>query len=145
MAEISPEALKLFRFWGTILALKVLAMLPLTAQQRFGKKIYMNEEDVTFLGKGKVVLNDPDVERVRKAHRNDLENILPWFMITYLWLSTGPSLWLANALMRTFVIARIIYTISYLVIKKQPIRFLVFFVGYGITLYQAFSTLLYYS
>lgn len=105
----------------------------------------MNEEDVRFLGRGKVVLNDPDVERVRKAHRNDLENILPWFMITYLWLGTGPSPWLANTLIRTFVLARIIYTISYVIIPQQPTRGFVFFLGFGITIYQALSTLSYYS
>lgn len=105
----------------------------------------MNEEDVRFLGKGKVILNDLDVERVRQAHRNDLENILPWFIITYLWLGTGPSLWLTNTLMRTFVLARIIYTISYVIIPQQPTRVIVFFIGFGITIYQGFFTLLYYS
>lgn len=39
MVDISPEAFKIFGFWGSMLALKVLAMLPLTAQQRFGKNV----------------------------------------------------------------------------------------------------------
>ncbi|GAB1863360.1 glutathione transferase [Camponotus japonicus] len=89
MVQISPELLQVFGFWSSILVLKLLAMLPLTVRQRFGKNVFMNEEDVKLSGKGKVVFNDPDVERVRRAHRNDLENVLPWFIITYLWLGCG--------------------------------------------------------
>lgn len=105
----------------------------------------MVEEDVITLGRGKVAFNDPDVERVRRAHRNDLENVLPWFIITYLWLGTGPSIWLAKILIPTFVLARIIHTISYAVIPQQPTRMIVFFIGFAITGYQTFSTLIYYS
>ncbi|XP_070151218.1 microsomal glutathione S-transferase 1 [Polyergus mexicanus] len=145
MVDISSELLQVFGFWGSILVLKMLAMLPLTGRQRFRKKIFLNEEDTTFLHGGKVSYNDPDVERVRRAHLNDLENILPWFVITYLWLGTGPSPWLAKMLIQTFVLARIFYTISYVIMKQQPTRVIIFFVGFGITFYQAFSTLLYYS
>lgn len=105
----------------------------------------MNEEDVKLSSKGKVVFNDPDVERVRRAHQNDLENVLPWFIITYLWLGTGPSPLLAKILIQTFVLARIAHTISYVIIPQQPTRAIVFFIGFAITGYQTFSTLLYYS
>jgi glutathione S-transferase len=148
MVEISPEALQAFGFWSSILVIKVLAMVPLTGRQRFRKNVFVVEEDYNFLGIGKgkeLKYDDPDVERVRRAHRNDLENILPWFIITYLWLSTGPSLWLAKMLIRTFVLARIAHTISYVIIPQQPTRGIVFFVGFIITGYQALSTLLYYS
>ncbi|CAL1686253.1 unnamed protein product [Lasius platythorax] len=146
MVEINSEALQAFGFWSSILVIKVLAMAPLTGRQRFRKNVFVTEEDVKALGTGKEPkYNDPDVERVRRAHRNDLENVLPWFIITYLWLSTGPSLWLAKMLIRTFVLARIAHTISYVIIPQQPTRAIVFFVGFIITGYQALSTLLYYS
>lgn len=106
----------------------------------------MNEEDLGFhKGKAKIAFNDPDVERVRRAHRNDLENVLPWFIITYLWLGTGPSLWLAKILIPTFVLARITHTISYVIMQQQPTRAIAFFIGFVITGYQTLSTLLYYS
>lgn len=105
----------------------------------------MNEEDAAFTAGSKVTYNDPDVERVRRAHLNDLENILPWFVITYLWLGTGPSPWLAKMLIRTFVLARIFHTISYVIMKQQPTRAIAFFVGVAITFYQTLSTLLHYS
>jgi len=146
MVEISPEALQAFGFWSSILVIKVLAMVPLTGRQRFRKNVFVAEEDIRAFGKGKEPkYDDPDVERVRRAHRNDLENVLPWFIITYLWLGTGPSLWLAKMLIRTFVLARIAHTISYVIIPQQPTRAIVFFVGFVITGYQALSTLLYYS
>lgn len=106
---------------------------------------FANKEDI-LLGKDKQVkLDDPDVERVRRAHQNDLENVLPWFIITYLWLSTGPALWLAKILIRTFVLSRVTHTISYVIFQQQPTRAIAFFVGFIITGYQALSTLLYYS
>ncbi|XP_012522736.2 microsomal glutathione S-transferase 1 [Monomorium pharaonis] len=145
MTEINPEVLKVFGFWGSILALKLMAMVLLTARQRMQKRVFSNQEDLMFGTKAKIAFDDPDVERVRRAHLNDLENILPWFTITYLWLGTGPSLWLAKILIRIFVLSRIVHTISYIILLQQPTRAISFFVGYSIMGYQAFMTLLYYS
>lgn len=109
-------------------------------------QVFANPEDTGFAGKkAKVTFDDPDVERVRRAHLNDLENITPWFIITYLWLSTAPAPWLAKILIRVFVISRIGHTLSYAVIPQQPARAIAFFVGYGITGYQAVATLLHYT
>jgi len=88
--------------------------------------------------------NDPDVERIRRSHLNDLENVVPWFIITYIWLTTGPSLWIAKILIRTFVFARITHTFSYALFPQQPMRVISFFFGYGIMLYEIVSSLLYY-
>ncbi|KAL0102067.1 hypothetical protein PUN28_018544 [Cardiocondyla obscurior] len=144
MSEINPEVLQVFGFWGSVLVLKLLAMVPLTARQRFRKNVFANDEDLRF-AKGKVIYNDPDVERVRRSHLNDLENILPWFLVTYLWIGTGPSPWLAKILIRTFVLARVTHTVSYVILPQQPTRAISFFVGLGITAFQAIRTLLYYS
>jgi len=108
-------------------------------------QVFANEEDFTLASsKAKVVFDDPDVERVRRAHLNDIESIVPWFIITYLWLSTGPSPWLAKILIRTFVLSRIGHTISYIILSQQPMRAIAFFMGFFITGYQALNTLLYY-
>ncbi|KYN09411.1 PREDICTED: microsomal glutathione S-transferase 1-like [Trachymyrmex cornetzi] len=144
MSEINPEVLKVFGFWSSILVLKMLAMVPLTARQRYRKHILASPEDGVFISKGKAVYNDPDVERVRRAHLNDLENVLPWFIITYFWLGTGPSPWLAKTLIQTFVLSRIGHTISYVIFQQQPLRAITFAVAFGITGYETFKTLLYY-
>lgn len=149
MADINPELLKAFGFWGSVLVFKLLAMIPLTARQRFGKQVFANPEDIRVASstpsKAKVAYDDPDVERVRRAHRNDLENVVPWFIITYIWLGTEPSVTLAKILIRTFVLSRIAHTLSYAVLSQQPTRAISFFVGYGIMGYQALTSLLYYS
>ncbi|KAK0168544.1 hypothetical protein PV327_002330 [Microctonus hyperodae] len=144
MAVIRNDLLAEFAFFSSILVLKMLAMSLLTGRQRFAKKVFANPEDTR--GKSaKVKLDDEDVERVRRAHRNDLENILPWFIMTFVWLTTGPSHLLAMILIRTFTLARIMHTLVYAIVPLQPHRAITFFVGYGITGYQAISTLIYYS
>ncbi|KAG7198183.1 hypothetical protein KM043_005597 [Ampulex compressa] len=144
IVPVNPQLLKLFGFWGSVLILKVMAMVALTGRQRFGKKVFANVEDLMIEKKGKVVYDDPDVERVRRAHLNDLENIIPWFLITYLWLTTGPSVWLARILFQTFTFARLIHTLVYAIFPQQPLRAISFFVGFGVMGYEAVSTLLYY-
>lgn len=104
----------------------------------------MNPDDVAFTKNGTVANNDPDIERVRRAHLNDLENIPIWYIVTALWLTTGPSTWLAGILIKAFVFARITHTVAYAVCPMQPHRALSFFVGYSVTGYQAISTLLHY-
>ncbi|XP_014476790.1 PREDICTED: microsomal glutathione S-transferase 1-like [Dinoponera quadriceps] len=146
MTNINPETLKVFGFWGSILVLKVLAMSPLTARQRFAKQIFANPEDVSLAknSKAKIVYDDPDVERVRRAHLNDLENIVPWFIITYIWLSTGPSVALAKILIRTFALSRVAHTLAYVIIQQQPTRVISFFIAYLIIGYEALVSLLHY-
>ncbi|XP_011637610.1 microsomal glutathione S-transferase 1-like [Pogonomyrmex barbatus] len=146
MPDINPEVLNSFGFWGSILVLKLLAMMPLTARLRFRKKIFANPEDADYAGKtAKVVYNDPDIERVRRAHLNDLENVVPWFIITYLWLGTGPAPWLAKTLIQTFVLSRIGHTVSYVLFSQQPMRAITFFIAYGVMGYEVIKTLMYYS
>lgn len=41
MLAIDAELFKVFGFWGSILALKVLAMSPLTVRYRFAKKVIL--------------------------------------------------------------------------------------------------------
>lgn len=91
-----------------------------------------------------MVFNDPDVERIRRAHQNDLENVLPWFIITYLWLGTGPTPWIAKTMIQTFVLSRIAHTISYAIFQQQPLRAITFFVAFGVTVYEAIKTIIYY-
>lgn len=143
MALIDPELMKLYGFWGSILALKLLAMVPLTGRQRFAKKVMANPEDLAFVKGGKVGA-DPDVERVRRAHQNDLENVLPWYAVTFLWLTTSPPMWLASLVIKTFVFARIGHTVAYAIMHQQPLRAITFFIGFGAMVFQILHTLVYY-
>ncbi|XP_066599485.1 microsomal glutathione S-transferase 1 [Prorops nasuta] len=145
MVQIEPELLKLFGFWSSVLVIKLLLMPILTAQQRMKKKVFANPEDVAFTGKkAKLIYDDPDVERVRRAHLNDLENILPWFIITSIWITTSPSLYVAGLLIPIFVIARIVHTFSYAILAQQPTRAIAYFVALVPILYETVASLIYY-
>ncbi|KAL1275696.1 hypothetical protein QQF64_035319 [Cirrhinus molitorella] len=72
-----------FCTYATIVVLKMMFMAPLTGYFRMTRKAFSNWED-TALGKKnpeerkKMLQTNPDVERVRRCHQNDLENIVPF-------------------------------------------------------------------
>lgn len=106
----------------------------------------MSPEDAKFIKGSKVVYDDPDVERCRRAHLNDLENILPWVISTAFWLTTSPDPSTVAFLIKTFAISRFVHTFVYaVVVVRQPARFLAFMVGLIITIYQCLATVYYYS
>ncbi|KAK0162288.1 hypothetical protein PV327_008637 [Microctonus hyperodae] len=138
--------LRVFAWWGSLMVLKVLVMMLLTARQRFSKKIFISPEDTKILKGSKSGCVDEDIERIRRAHLNDLENILPWAISTALWLTTSPDPLTVLILIITFSIARIIHTIVYaIIVIPQPARALAFGVGFIITIYQSVATIYHYT
>ncbi|XP_065364708.1 microsomal glutathione S-transferase 1 [Calliphora vicina] len=130
-------------FWTSILIIKMLMMSLLTAMRRFKKKSFVNPEDLALNKVSEPVLNDPDVERVRRAHLNDLENIVPYLLIALAYIATGPKPLVARLLIRFVALSRIIHTLVYAFRPiPQPIRAIVFFLAFGITLFMAFYVLI---
>ncbi|KAH8400167.1 hypothetical protein KR215_008134, partial [Drosophila sulfurigaster] len=156
-----------YLFWATVLVVKMLLMSLLTALQRFRYKLLMlfylqifpNEEDL-FFKNIEVQFDDPHVERVRRyarhdiksvvwtllylffslhrAHRNDMENILPYFIMGLIYLSTDPNPTVACNLFRVAAVARILHTLVYAVYPvPQPSRILAFATMLLITFYMA--------
>jgi len=108
-----------------------------TAKRRNDTKKVMNKEDVAINGGAEVVeVEHPDVLRIQRAHRNSLENAVPFFVLGLLFALTGPSATLAAALMYGFVTVRVLHTIFYLA-AKQPFRTASFAVGALINLAMA--------
>ncbi|XP_067638018.1 microsomal glutathione S-transferase 1-like [Eurosta solidaginis] len=131
-----------FLFWASVLVIKMLLMSLLTAVQRFRYKIFPNEEDL-FFKNIEVQFNDPHVERVRRAHRNDMENILPYFTMALLYICTNPRPTLACVLFRIVGIARVLHTLVYAFRPvPQPSRILAFGIPMAITFYMACSVAL---
>ena len=81
--------------------------------------MFANPEDAKRT-KGKVRYDENRVERVRRAHQNDLENILPYFFISALYLLTNPNPATALTCFRAFTAARFLHSFVYLweVIKR---------------------------
>ncbi|KAM7347417.1 microsomal glutathione S-transferase-like isoform 2-T2 [Cochliomyia hominivorax] len=134
---------KTYVFWSIVLVIKMLLMSPLTGIQRFKTKTFANPEDL-LSKKDKVKFDDPDVERVRRAHRNDMENILPFLAVGFFYVLTNPATFLAVNLFRIVAIARIVHTLVYAVyVVPQPARAISFFVALASTTYMAVQVLLY--
>nr|CAD7578789.1 unnamed protein product [Timema californicum] len=106
--------------------------------------VFANPEDA--VGKGaKVRFDNTDIERVRRAHLNDLENIPIFFVASFFYQFTNPAPFIAINLIRVFALTRILHTIVYAVFPMpQPSRALAWGVGYGITGYMAVKTILYF-
>ncbi|XP_044730426.1 microsomal glutathione S-transferase 1-like [Chrysoperla carnea] len=115
----------------------MLLMASLTAFQRLKRKVFANPED-TMVSGAKVALDDPYVERIRRAHYNDIENILLFISIGFLYSLTKPKPVIAVNLFRIFTIARFLHTVVYtIVIIRQPARALCWMTGYTITIFMA--------
>ena len=85
------------------------------------------------------------MERVRRAHLNDLENVVPFLITGLLYVLTNPAAGLAIMLIRIAAIARIVHTIVYaVVVIPQPARALAFFACYGITIYMAIQSFFFF-
>ncbi|XP_063703013.1 microsomal glutathione S-transferase 1-like isoform X2 [Culicoides brevitarsis] len=126
-----------YLFWTGVLVLKLFFMVILTARQRYTKGVFANPEDAATK-KGKVKFDDEDVERVRRAHLNDLENLVPFFIIGLLYVLTNPSHFLAMMLYRMIGFCRIAHTFVYAVyVIPQPARALAFFGALAPTIYMA--------
>ncbi|OXA60009.1 microsomal glutathione S-transferase 1 isoform X1 [Folsomia candida] len=166
--DVDFEIFGILAFYSAILLAKILVMPVLVAKQRINKKVsvsvdestcsgstaatdssevFANPEDKAFVPGGEVSIKhtDQDVERYRRAHLNDLENILPFIFLATLFCFTNPGIEFARCLFQLFTIARIGHTIFYCAprARKAWLRFASCGVGWVINAYMAFSVFMY--
>ncbi|KAG9280302.1 microsomal glutathione S-transferase 1-like [Astyanax mexicanus] len=142
---INTDVFLAFSTYATIVILKMMFMAPLTGYFRVTRRAFANPED-THMGKTpeekkRMVRVNEDVERVRRCHQNDLENIIPFVVIGLLYALTGPELSTALLLFRLFVGSRFIHTVSYVMALPQPSRGLSWMVGMAVTFCMAYRVL----
>jgi len=129
---------KAYGFYTAVLVVKLLLMGPLTGIQRHRKKVFANPEDAKTRPGAKVKFDDPDVERVRRAHLNDLESLVPFFVVGFLYVLIDPPVFLAVNIFRIVACARIIHTFVYAIMPMpQPARGIAFMGGMIPTLFMA--------
>ena len=85
-------------------------------------------------------LNDY-VDRSRRMHRNDLENIPAFLAAGLVFVVAGPSLILANILMYTFVGARLIHTLAYATKQSHEVRATLYTIGSAVVIIMALYAL----
>jgi len=133
MPRLDDPVVRLYVVIYLLLVLKMAVVGTYTSILRLGRKVYATAEDYAFQGLARKTTVDEDVERVRRAHRNDLENILPFFVVGFCYLLTSPS-WNAAAIyLIGYLIARIAHSVFY-IRSMQPYRTIAFTLGAVLTI-----------
>lgn len=81
------------------------------------------------------------VDRSRRMHRNDLENIPGFLAAGLLFVAVGPALWLAQVLMYGFVLARLAHFAAYATSQNHEVRATFYTIGSLIVIYMAVHAL----
>ncbi len=81
------------------------------------------------------------VDRSRRMHRNDLENVLPFIGAGLLFVAVSPALVLAQVLMYGFVLARGAHAIAYATKQSHEVRATFYTIGSLIVIYMAVHVL----
>lgn len=82
------------------------------------------------------------VDRIRRIHQNDLEN-LPFFLAAgFLYVLTGPSLLLAQVLLYGYVVSRLLHFAAYVTAQTHDMRAALWTVGSLILIFMTGRTLL---
>lgn len=105
----------------------------------------MSSPEDCWLCKDFEVKTVEEVERRRRAHRNDLENVLPFLIIGLFFIFTEPHVGVACWLFRIVGVTRIVHSIVYAVYPvRQPYRAICYYVTYIISLYMSLSAIVYF-
>jgi glutathione S-transferase len=82
------------------------------------------------------------VDRSRRMHRNDLENIPAFLACGLIFVAAGPSLLLANILMYSFVVARLAHTLAYASKQTHEVRATLYTIASMVVIIMAIYVLL---
>jgi uncharacterized MAPEG superfamily protein len=125
---LTHPQLRLLALVDVLLVLKMLAVGNYTSLLRLRRKVFATSEDYAVY-RGEVSTQpDPDIERTRRAHQNDVENILPFFVASAFYACTEPSYAVLSFYLWGFVAARVAYSVFYLR-AMQPHRTIAFTLG----------------
>ncbi|XP_038672200.1 prostaglandin E synthase-like [Scyliorhinus canicula] len=127
--NLQNEVFCSFIFYAVLSIIKMFALAVLTGQVRLRKKAFANPEDALRHGGLKFCRTDPDVERCRRAHGNDMECIYPFLILGMLYCFLDPTPSIARIHFRIFFLARLLHTLAYLFALKAPTRSLAYTVG----------------
>lgn len=139
-ALLADPVVRLFVICAAVLVIKMLVTANLTGIYRTVRKVYATPEDYRFFGQEPVSRRDEDIERIRRSHQNDLENIVPFLVIGFLYALSGVSYAPAAVLFIVFTAARLLYTVVY-VAGLQPWRTIAFAVAQIALYVMAIATL----
>jgi len=137
---LADPNVRLLALVDLLLVLKMIALGNYTSFLRLRRRVYATPEDYALRAATPAARADEDIERVRRAHRNDLENILPFFVVSFLYVLTRPSYAAAATYLWGFLAARVLHSIFY-IRRAQPHRTIAFAVGAVLMFVMLLSTL----
>merc|ERR1712110_63947 len=132
LLTLENETFALFVKCAAILGTNLLIKAPLTGIYRVAGNAFANPEDAMAASKGdaekakKMLVPNESVERIRRAHQNDLENVPIFLAMGFLWILTSPDATLAKYHFIGFTAARVLHSVAYMFLKSNPIRGLAF-------------------
>ena len=80
---------------------------------------------------------DERVERIRRIQMNDLENLPFFFVAGFLYVLTGPPLWLAQVLLYGYVVSRLLHFAAYITAQTHDVRANLWTIGSLIIVFMA--------
>jgi uncharacterized MAPEG superfamily protein len=125
---LDNPALKVYAIAAAVVAVQLILLALWTGTVRAMRKTWVNPEDATLNKGAQADVDHPDVQRVKRAHQNLLENAVPFFVLGLLYALTNPSAGAAQIYFFVFVGARVLHSIFYLW-GRQPFRTMMFAVG----------------
>lgn len=125
---MSNPSLRLLALVDLLLVWKIMAVGNATTLLRFRRRTYASPEDYALHGAAVKELPDEVIERSRRAHLNDLENILPFFAVSAIYALTAPPYGMLASYLWGFLIARTAHSVFYLR-AMQPHRSIAFAIG----------------
>lgn len=132
--SLADPVMRDFAFYSTASVFKMFEVTGLTVYRRMTQNVFMCPEDYGPSGKDaeKTMVLSESVERARRNHMNDMENIIPFILVGGFYVLTKPDHKTALWHFRIFFLSRVLHTISYQA-GVQPWRGLSWFVGLGST------------
>ena len=131
----------------TLLIIGVMSMSSYTSVLRLRRKVYATPEDyalnrMPLPRTGTLAANiDEPIARSRRIHRNHLENVLPFLVLSALYALTQPEPALFAGLLWGFLALRVAYTVFYSR-SLQPHRTIAYTLGAVIQFTIALLTLI---
>lgn len=81
------------------------------------------------------------VDRSRRMHRNDLENIPAFLAVGLIFVTIDPPIWLAQVALYGFVLARLAHFVAYATKQTHEVRATFYTIGSSLVIYMALHIL----
>ena len=127
MTALDLPAFPALCLFSVLLVLKMAAIGVVTVLRRHAAKVVVNPEDVpNHPGSHAEAYEAPETLRAKRAHLNDLENILPFLILATIYTLAGGSSLGAWSYFGVYFVARTLHSVFYLR-ALQPWRTASFF------------------